>query len=265
MRRLALLPLLGALVLGLAPPVGAAKRQAARTVATRYAITLIGLPVGRADFNTTIDGDSYRVAGTLSSGGLANLVSRTSGTSEVTGRIKGNRLFAERYRLDYMSDKKSWRSDVRYRSGTVRSVSVAPAVRKPERSDYVPVTKKQLASVVDPLSGLMIKPGKDPAAVCRRTVPFFDGWSRINLVMSAGGTRPFRADGFQGEATMCNVRIEAVGGYRKSSASLQWLENQTVQIWFAQVPGSDIHAPVYVRIPTKVGALSLTATVFGKD
>ena len=232
---------------------------------TDYAISLIGLPVGRAHFETRLSPTRYSVSGTLSSAGLAELVSSTRGTSSVSGRVGPTRLFAERYRLEYTSDGKSWRSDVRYRGTRAVSADVAPPAKSPAPSDFVPVKPAQLASVVDPLSGLMLKPSRDPASLCGRTAPFFDGWSRLDLVLSPGdGARDFKADGFSGKAIACNARIRPVSGYRTSSNGIKFLQGRTIQLWFAPIGDSGVYAPVYVRIPTQVGPLTLTATRFAK-
>ncbi|WP_062016616.1 DUF3108 domain-containing protein [Aureimonas sp. AU4] len=236
---------------------------AAETVTTVYRISLLGLPVGRAEFKTRIDGQRYQVSGTLSSAGLAELVSSTRGTSSVSGSIRPDRLEAERYRLDYTSDGKAWKSDVRYQRGRALSATVAPPIRNPPPVDFVAVTPAQLRRVVDPLSGLMLKPA-DANKLCAGAVPFYDGWSRLDLVLSPNGRDDFRADGFEGEAVVCNVRVRPVSGYRTSSKGLKYLADKTLQIWFAPSGRSGIYAPVYVRIPTEVGPLTLTATTFAK-
>jgi len=253
-----LLPLLA--LLSCVAPAAAAPVDAV----TAYRISLIGLPVGRAEFKTRLDDKRYTVSGTLSSAGLAELVSSTRGTSSVTGTVRPDRLEAERYQLDYTSDGRSWSSDVRYRRGRAVSASVAPPPRQPRPADFVAVTPAQLARVVDPLSGLMLKP-RDADAVCMGSLPFYDGWSRLDLVLSPNGRRDFQADGFSGEAMVCNVRIRAVSGYRTSSKGLKYLADKTLQIWFAPVRDSGIYAPVYVRVPTEVGPLTLTATTFAKS
>ena len=254
------LALLGFALLAFAP---AAEAQSA--LKTEYSISLLGLPVGRASFETRLSPTRYSVSGQLSSAGLAELVSSTRGTSSVSGRIAGNRLLTERYRLQYTSDKKSWRADVRYRNGRAVSSDIAPPAQTPPPSDFIPVTPSQLSSVVDPLGGLMIKPGRDPAAVCRQPVPFYDGWSRLDLVLSPGdGEQDFQADGFSGKAIACKARIRPVSGYRTSSNGIKFLQGRTIQLWFAPIGDSGIYAPVYVRIPTQVGPLTLTATRFAK-
>ncbi|RIX99237.1 DUF3108 domain-containing protein [Aureimonas flava] len=253
----------GLLALALSAAAVAPAGAEAPALRTSYTISLIGLPVGRAEFRTTIDGTRFAVWGTLSSAGLAELVSSTRGTSSVSGRIAGPRLLADRYALAYTSDGKSWSSDLALRGGGVVSTKIAPPARSPAPADFVPVRPAQLASVVDPLSGLMIKPGK-PEDLCRRTLALFDGWSRIDLPLAPAGTESFRADGFQGDATVCTTTVRPVGGYRTSSKGLKFLRGKTIRLWFAPIGETGVYAPVRVRVPTEVGPLTLTASTFAK-
>ena len=244
-------------------PLGPADAADGR-LTTRYNVSLIGLPVGRASFNTTISGRTYSVEGELTSAGLADIISTTKGTSRVEGNIRGDRLYASRYRLNYSTDRKTYSSDVSFKSGRVVSASVAPEVTRP-KADYVPVKKQQLTTVVDPLGGLMIKGKATPESICGRTLPFFDGWSRLDLVLSPAGTRPFETDGYSGDVIVCDVRITPVSGYRASSKGVKFIQRQTLQFWFAPIGDSGIFAPVYARIPTEIGPLTLKASIFAKE
>ena len=244
-----------------AAPLAASPALAQQTLSSRYNVSLIGLPVGRASFDTTIDGNRYTVKGSLGSTGLADIFSKVAGTSSVSGTIRGDKVYASSYGLDYSSDKKTYRSDVTFRAGKVASVDVAPKITKPKK-DYVPVQPKQLQSVVDPLSGLMLK-GK-PETLCNRTLPFFDGWSRLDLVLSPGGTKQFSTDGYAGDVTVCTVRIQPVSGYRATSKGVRFIQKQTIELWFAPILDTGLFAPVYARIPTEIGPLTLRAATFGK-
>ncbi len=234
---------------------------AAESLSTRYDVSLIGLPVGRASFDTTISGRTFTVDGTIASAGLADIFSTVKGTSTVSGRIEGDRLSPGRYGLAYTSDKKAYKSDVAFRSGRVASATVKPKP-KPNK-DYVPVSKQQLQAVVDPLSGLMVKAGKADD-VCKRTLPFFDGWSRLDLALSPAGRKRFETDGFAGEAVVCDVRVLPVGGFRATSSGVKFIARQTLQIWFAPIKDTGIYAPVYARVPTEIGPLTFRASRFAK-
>jgi hypothetical protein len=250
-----------AATLALSPILAGDARAQAMT--SQYNVSLIGLPVGRASFDTTIDGSRFAVKGTLSSTGLADIVSKIAGSSTVSGRIRGDKIHAERYALAYSSDKRSYASNVAFEAGKVQTAEVAPKIAKP-KADYVPVKPSQLRAVVDPLSGLMIKAKTTPEAVCSRTLPFFDGWSRLDLQLSPNGTRPFKTDGFEGEAIACNVRVKPVSGYRATSKGVKFIQSQTIELWFAPIGETGILAPVYAKIPTEIGPLTLRASVFAK-
>ena len=244
-----------------AAPLGGAVAKT-ETLSTRYDVSLVGLPVGRASFDTQISGNAYSVDGTMKSIGLADIVSTVKGRSSVSGRIAGDRLHASRYDLDYSSDGKSFKSEVSFRSGQVASASVEPKARP--HKDYIPVAPAQLRSVVDPLSGLMIKTHGGAGGLCDRTLPFFDGWSRLDLRMSSAGTKTFSTDGFSGEAIVCNVKIQPISGYKATSSGVKFITRQTLEIWFAPIRQTGIYAPVYARVPTQIGPLTFSAATFAK-
>ncbi|MEX6506387.1 DUF3108 domain-containing protein [Jiella sp. M17.18] len=240
-------------------PIGSAGASAeTKTVTTDYGMAIIGLLIGKASFDTVIDGSRFSVDGHLSSAGLGALVSETKGTSHVSGRFGSGGFSAQRYGLDYTSDSKRWKSDVRFNDGRVTFASVSPKRSKHEKPTYIPVEKSQLAAVVDPLSGMMIKT-TNPASVCQRTLPLFDGWSRLDLELSPGGSNSFKMPGYNGPATVCEARIDPVSGYDTASKGLKFLKDQTIQLWFAPIAQKDVFVPVYARIPTTIGPLTLQA------
>ncbi|WP_245413647.1 DUF3108 domain-containing protein [Mangrovicella endophytica] len=254
---LALSCLIAAPLLAAATPSSAQTAPKATSVRTEYGVSMLGLPVGRASFDTSIKGQRFSIDGTLASAGLGTLVAKTSGTSKVSGRLGRDRMMPERYALNYSTGSRAWSSDVAFRGAAAVSSKVSPV--RPPKPDHVPVTRKQLASAIDPLSGLMIRTGK-AASVCNRTLPFYDGWSRLDLKLSPAGQKSYSMTGYSGDAQVCDVRIQPVGGYDKSSKGLRYLQGQTIQMWFAPIAAVDIFVPVYARIPTKIGPLTLSAT-----
>ncbi len=231
---------------------------ASQTVTTRYGMAIIGLPIGKASFDTVIDGSRFMVNGSMSSAGLGSLVSDAGGTSRVSGRLTDSGFAASSYGLDYTSDNKRWTSKVAFSGGRVTSANVSPKRSNP-KPGYVPVQRSQLASVVDPLSGLMVRAAK-ASSVCNRTLPLYDGWSRLDLVLSPSGSRQYDMNGYSGPATVCTARIRPVSGYDKGSKGLNYLKSKTIEVWFAPIARKDVFVPVYARIPTQVGPLTLSAT-----
>lgn len=226
---------------------------------TTYRVSFIGMPVARADFTARVDGDRFTVDGKLTSAGVGNIVGRTEGQASVAGVKREDHLEASRYLLAYTSGRRSSRTEVAFRNGNVISAQLTPE-KKRTRPDWVPVPSADLNSVLDPVSGLMV-PGD--ARVCDRTIPVFDGETRLDLHLSEAGRRPFSTEGFQGEAIVCTARAEPRSGYHTDHSSTEIMRDTRVEVWFARNERADLYAPVYARVPTRLGPVTITATRFG--
>lgn len=245
----------GLALLGLASPLASAEREHR----TDYSIRLSGLPVAMASFRSEFDGNRYTISGSLRSAGLADIFSSTRGTTSVSGVIRRNRLNATSYSVSYRTGKRSREIDVTFRNGDVVAASMTPPRRKPK--NWVPVTRGDMRSVLDPISGLIIPAG---SRVCPKTLPIFDGESRLDLKLSSKGTKPFVEKGFEGEAVVCGIRFIPKSGYRKGRHDVEYLRKlTTMEIWFAKAEEANVYAPVYAQIPTKLGPVTVSATRFG--
>ena len=226
---------------------------------TDYSISLSGLPIARASFQAAWQADHYRISGTLRSAGLADILAQTTGQTSVSGVIGRDRLNASEYSVRYQSGKKSRAIAVRFRNGNVTSATMKPQRKIPK--NWVPVSAADMRNVVDPLSGLIF-PAK--TKICPKTLPIFDGESRLDLKLSAKGTKPFKTDGFKGDVIVCGVKFVPKSGYRRGREDVDYLRRlETMEIWFARAGEVDVYAPVYVRIPTKLGPVTVWATRFG--
>ncbi|ASY64116.1 hypothetical protein SJ05684_c26840 [Sinorhizobium sojae CCBAU 05684] len=227
---------------------------------TDYSIALAGLPVARASFHTELEKNRYTISGTLHSAGLVDIIKRTSGQTRVSGVVGRDQLRATSYSMSYRSGSKARAISVTFRNGNVVRASMEPK-RTPLPKNWVPVTRRDLRNVLDPLSGLII-PAR--TRVCPNTLPIFDGESRLDIKLSPKGTRSFRTRGFEGEAIVCGVRFVPRAGYRKGRQDVEYLRRlNTMEIWFAKAETVDVYAPVYVHIPTKLGPVTVSATRFG--
>lgn len=226
---------------------------------TDYTISLAGLPIAKASFRTKLDDRRYTISGTLSSAGLADILSSTSGRTEVSGMIESDKLVATDYSVSYQTGKKKRAIDVAFDNGNVTSATLTPQRKKPPKN-WVPVTKEDMRGVVDPLSGLIFPAG---AKVCPKTLPVFDGESRMDLKLSAKGTKPFKTEGFSGDVIVCGIQFVPKSGYRKGREDVDYLRKlDSMEIWFAKSDTVQVYAPVYVRIPTKYGPVTVWATRF---
>lgn len=226
---------------------------------TDYSIALAGLPIAKASFHTELKANRYTISGTMNSAGLADLFAETSGQTSVSGTVGRDRLSASEYKVRYKTGKRGRAIDVQFRNGDVTSASMKPARKIPK--NWIPVSKADMRNVVDPLSGLIF-----PAEtkVCPKSVPVFDGESRMDLKLSAKGTKPFKTEGFQGDVIVCGIKFVPKSGYRKGRDDVDYLRKlETMEIWFAKAEAVNVYAPVYVRIPTSYGAVTIWATRFG--
>jgi hypothetical protein len=226
---------------------------------SEYDISLGLLPIARASFSSEFNDRDYKIAGSFKSAGVVNLFNRISADTSVSGSMRGKTLRANVYSLVYTSGKRTRSYSVNYRNGDVVSTTIKPEPKK-RPDNWVPVSDGDLRSVLDPLSGLMFADG---AQVCPSRLPIYDGESRIDLVLSAKGTKPFSTEGFKGDAIVCEVRYEPRSGYRQGRSDIEFLKKARMEVWFAKAANVNVYAPVYARIPTKVGDLYVTAVKFG--
>ncbi|NTF34166.1 DUF3108 domain-containing protein [Rhizobium skierniewicense] len=226
---------------------------------SEYSINLGILPIARANFSTRMTGATYSISGSFSSAGVASVLKDISGKTNVSGAKRGNRMQADEYSLVYKDGKRTRTYDVQYRNGNVTSTTVKPEP-KPRPDSWVDVKDRDLRSVLDPISGLLFPVG---GRICPSRLPIYDGESRLDLVLSSGGTKPFTTDGFTGDAIVCNARYVPKSGFRKGRKDIEYLKSISMEIWFAKASNMDVYAPVYARIPTRVGQVYITATKYG--
>jgi hypothetical protein len=226
---------------------------------TDYSIRLSGLPIATASFQSKFNGKRFSISGSLHSAGLADIFASTKGTTSVSGVMASGKLHATDYSVTYQTGKRARAIDVTFRNGNVIKASMRPERRQPQ--NWVPVKKSDMRSVLDPISGLIFPVG---ARVCPKTLPIFDGESRIDLKLVAKGTKPFSTKGFEGEALVCGIRFVPRSGYRKGRDDVEYLRKlTTMEIWFAKAEAANVYAPVYVQIPTRLGPVTVSATRFG--
>jgi hypothetical protein len=227
--------------------------------ASQYSVTLGILPIATASFASEFGKGDYKITGSFKSAGIAEIISRVSAETTVTGRILGDRLQADRYNLVYRMGKRTRTYDVVYKNGDVTETTVKPEPRRNPQT-WIPVTEKDLHAVLDPLSGLIFPAD---AKVCPSRLPIYDGESRMDLVLSPLGTKPFSTDGFKGDAIVCSIRYLPKAGFRRGRSDVEYLKKTPMEIWFAKAQSANVYAPVYARIPTRMGQLYVTAVKYG--
>lgn len=226
---------------------------------SEYDISLGILPIAKASFSSEFDDRAYKITGIFKSAGIVNIISRISAETSVVGRMQADKLQADRYNLVYSTGKRTRIYDVEYRNGNVTETTVKPEPRRNPKN-WIPVTEDDLHSVLDPLSGLIFPAN---AKICPSRLPIYDGESRMDLVLTLKGTRPFSTDGFKGEAIVCSIRYMPKSGFRRGRSDIEYLRKTPMEIWFAKAQSANVYAPVYARIPTRMGPVYVTAVKYG--
>ena len=239
----------------------ATARAEAVKIYTDYSVSLVGFPVAHANFVTQVDGASYRISGEMRTSAFTDILSKVRGNASVSGTLAADRLLAKDFLVAYSSGKDTHRIEIQFSNGNVKSATNSPK-RTETAEDWVPLSAGDMRTVLDPLSGMVFPAG---SRVCPRSLPIFDGQSRVTLHLAPKGVRPYRTKGFAGDAVVCSIRFEPKSGYRKGSSGIQYLRQlKTMEIWFAKNERGGFYAPVYAKVPTKIGQVIVAATRFGE-
>lgn len=219
----------------------------------RYTASLLGLPIGRADFTSRLEDGRFTVEGRFASAGLARLFERTDGTVSVRGRLNEARVVPARYDLDYTSGEERATTSIRFSGGRVAEVTVTPEPEK-RGKDWVAVKKKHLKGAKDPLSALL-EPVSAADEVCNRRFEVFDGEMRADLVLGPAGAGERLGEGL----TTCRVRFVPVAGYREGRSTIAFLRDEArILVAFRPLGAEGQYTLVKARIGTKIGPVHIS-------
>jgi len=239
------------LALALIAPATAAGAET-RAFRADYSVTLLGLPVASARFDSSFEGDRFRIRGSVSSSGVGRLFDDTKGTTSVEGTIRRGEVLPAAFKADYVSGRKKGRTAIRFAGAAVETVVNEPDKKRGGKT-WVAVSQGHLKAVLDPLSSAIV-PAAKPEEVCTRTIRFFDGELRADLKLSPAGSP-------NGETVTCNASFVPVAGYRKDRKQIDYLKNRgRIAVTFAPLAGTGLYTPVDASVSTQIGPLRIVAT-----
>ena len=234
--------------------LGTAAADAAEPRAFRadYSVTLLGLPVAKASFDSSFEGERFRIRGSLASSGVARIFDDTRGTTTVEGTIRRGAVLPASFDADYVSGRKKSSTAIRFSGDTVANVVNKPNKKRDPKS-WVAVNDAHLKAVLDPLSSAIV-PAASAREVCSRTIRFFDGEMRADLKLSPNGEP-------NGERVTCAARFVPVAGYRKNRKQIDYLRDKSrIAVTFAPLEGTGLYTPVDASVGTQIGTLRIVAT-----
>lgn len=218
-----------------------------------YSVSLYGMTIAKARFESAFDEGAFSIDGNLSSAGIARVFDRTTGTTSVRGAIGRDGEAAPRsYRVDYVTGRKQKSTAISFARGGVSQTRNVP--EPTERSErWVHVTPGHLRSVFDPITSTLVA-ADDAGAVCARTIKIFDGEMRADLRLNEAGR-----DAGSGTVT-CSARFEPVAGYRQGQQQIDYLRDRgRISITFAPLGSTGFYTPVDASIGTQIGTIRIRA------
>jgi len=246
-----------------------AQTAPAQTLKVSYDITLAGLPLGKADLSSSFKGGKYELEGRAKLTGLAMILTGGRGEANASGTLDGDAP-PRSNAFSVVSKTSDSQRVVRMgiRSGRVSQVEIDPPLEpKPDR---VPVKAADKNGVVDPMSALLMpamasKSLTDPAN-CDRTLPVFDGASRMNVVLSYAETKKVEVPGYSGPVLVCNARYVPISGHRSERPATKFMQdNRDMSVWLAPVEGTRVLFPVKVSVRTMIGMGEMQASLWSLE
>jgi hypothetical protein len=238
-------------------------------VNARYGINFNGFNIGEFKLAATLANSEYTVDAQARISLLAGILFEWQGNTSSSGRVMSRGPLPYSYSFGYRTSEKSEKIDVKFSNNVVREIAVNPP-QKPS-SSRIPVTRKHMQNVVDPLSAVImltnIGAGKSGPEVCSRRLPIFDGKARYDLQLSYKGSKAITAaNGYKGPAYICKVKFIPIAGHKPGDDDSKFAAaNEGMEIWMMPVAKAGLYVPYYIYVPTQVGTATLTSTSFDVD
>jgi hypothetical protein len=236
-------------------------------VRARYAVTLLGIPLGTASLDGDVSGASYKLAVNAKLSGIAALVSSSRGMATAAGGYVKGLIVPAAYANTSANSKETRTVRMAMQGGAVKGVDISPPIDPVP--DRVPLTPAHTRGILDPLSALMMPvPGVEPVvgpAACNRTLPVYDGFTRFDVTLAYAGTRAVKSKGYTGQVVICDVRYTPIAGHRIRKPVQFMADNKDIQVWLAPVGEARVVVPYRISVATQIGTTVIEATAFETD
>ena len=227
---------------------------------SEYSVTAFGFRIASTAIQATIDGDSYTITGNMKTAGLVRLFSTTDGNLTANGAYSLSSVRPSGFDLQYTDNGTDKRITMGFAGTELNSVERTPPPSK--GSDWVEVPASELTNVVDPLAASLI-PADSLRQVCDRTLRLYDGALRADIKLRYKRTIPFSTRGYKGDAVTCTAQFVPIAGFNKSKREIASLRDKaTIEASFAPIAGTNLFAPVKVRVRMDGTTVNVTATRF---
>jgi hypothetical protein len=235
-------------------------------IAVGYRIDLDNFNLGNFRFTASLNGSDYRVQGAGHFSILGGLFYDLRTTTASSGKVTSAGPEPAAYMLNYAGGGDAGQLRMSFDSGAITTLSIIPRRERDPRE--IPVTKNQLAGVLDPIAAAFFRArSNDPTGdlkVCDQTVPVFDGEWRYDLVLAPkrkAAIRKQATTGYASYAVVCKVRFKPISGYAPDDPNIKVMSyTDDIEVWLVPVSGTDMYVPYHLQLPTDSGLLSVTST-----
>jgi len=234
-------------------------------IKANYGINFNGINIGDFKLTATLAPSEYAVNATAQISVLAGMLFEWNGITASSGRVISRGPLPYSYSFGYKTSEKSENIDIKFSNNVVREIAVTPPQRP--SAARIPITRKHMQNVVDPLSALVmltnVGANKTGPEVCAKRLPIFDGKARYDLQLSYKGTKAINANngGYKGPAYVCKVKFIPIAGHKLGDEeSVYAAQNESMEVWMMPVAKAGIYVPYYIYVPTPVGTATLTSS-----
>ena len=240
----------------------------AETLTTRYGISMLGLSIGSATVSGNFGNNGYKIEASTKLSGLAAMMSSSKGSAVSTGAVAKGVVSPSTYATTSANSDVTRTVRMAINNGTVKAIDIAPPFEdKPGR---VPLGEDSKRGIIDPLSAVIMAVAADEPlvgpAVCNRTIPVFDGYTRFNVNLTYTGTRQVKTRGYAGPVSVCAARYQPLAGHRPERTATKYMVNNTqMEVWLAPVEKAHVAVPYRIAVQTQMGLLVIEAHEFLVD
>jgi hypothetical protein len=244
----------------------AAVKAGPAKISATYKLRFAGLSLGNFKIWSNVQEGRYSLQGQGNLKFLAGFIFELKGGTASSGRVSEKGALPHAFSFNFKTKKKRGQLVMQFNDGTVSQVASQPPLKVSSRA--VPVTKKHVQGVLDPLTALFYsarakQPGKH-ASVCDKRVPVYDGLYRFDLQLSHKRTvRVVRKgkSGYGGPAVICRIKFIPVAGHRPAAGNTVFMsQTDDIEAWLIPTPDGRMYVPYHVSIPTPYGVAQATST-----
>jgi Protein of unknown function (DUF3108) len=258
--------MLGLCALASAP---ASAKDQMQKITAEYSINFNGFGIGDFKLQSELNNNEYSIGARANISVLAGMLFEWKGNTTSTGQVMARRPHPYSYSFGYRTGDRGETIDVKFVNNNVEEIAVNPPPRP--TGARVPITRKHMLNVVDPLSAVVmltnIGSNKSATEVCNRRLPIFDGKQRYDIKLSYKATKTISApNGYNGPAYVCKAKFVPIAGHKEGDKENEYAaKTEGMEVWMMPLAKAELYVPYYVYIPTPVGAASLTSTGFSVE